>query len=94
MQSLAYLRSRIAIFFFFTLYLNSSGKWEHPGFVPTYCGPSLWADITANSNEIFQPSSVLCGFFNPFNSFLFSGTKMVNVCPPTLKTSVKCINIF
>ena len=40
--------------FFLTLYLNSSGKWEHPGcayLMWSWLAVSLWADITANSNE-------------------------------------------
>ena len=87
MQSLAYLRSRIAIFFLpyiWTVLENGNTL-----VVPTYCGPG-WLLVCGQTSQQIQmrhpPSSVLCGFFNPFNKLsFFSGPwKMVNVCPPTL----------
>lgn len=56
---------------------------------PWLCLPTVVQVYGQTSQQIqmrHPPSSVLCGFFNPFNKLsLFSGPwKMVNVCPPTL----------
>ena len=71
-----YLRSRIAIFFFFfTLYLNSSGKWEHSGcayLLWSWLVVSLWADITANSNEKTRPLVSSADYLILLISFLSS----------------------